>query len=710
MPAARLVVPAVAAVGILWWSRSDAAPSAPAPERQASGAAAAPGTSTVPAAPAREHAAAPTAVPATAPVQLRGRCLAAEDGKGVAALLRVGRDDGARVDDVGALLATALMSVTADADGRFTVAVPLAATSDLRVHATAADRAPAGARQADVAPGSTWDLGDILLQRTARVRGEVVDASAAPVADAEVGILMLGHEPPALQFCESHKAVTDARGAFAFAAPVAAGEWYVRCERTGALRTPRKLQVPEGGELVVRIEVERPDPALTLHGTVVDGTGVPLAGVELSAYGEGSRGGAVSGADGRFVLAKGPPHVDRGESGVEILAMAAGYEQASPAKGAARAWGERDLVVVMRPLGDFVVRALDARGAVVWPFQLTVGKCNAIGPSWLPRGLASQRSDGDHVVLPKLPGGRYSLVLTPADAALATTGPVPFDVDETSARELVVRVPDRVDAVVDVVDAKGAPVPGCTVELVGSLSTAPTEPEAPAPDLAAARRATVPGPRQLAVASARTGADGRAVLPAAPGPWLLRARCTTHRAAALPIVVAAGGAPHRVVLTPAAWLRGQLVPLAALPALGLGQQQPERRLAVQALVGKDTVARAEVAADGRFELGPLPPAAVALQLATWLPANPVSNNTMPHRLGSIDGAAPGVVERSFDTPQSDADMQIVADRERPCLAAYQATWKRSVISADRIVFNIKGPSWRLREHNGLEIATTNPDR
>jgi len=27
-----------------------------------------------------------------------------------------------------------------------------------------------------------------------------------------------------------------------------------------------------------------------------------------------------------------------------------------------------------------------------------------------------------------------------------------------------------------------------------------------------------------------------------------------------------------------------------------------------------------------------------------------------------------------------------------------------------IVFNIRGPSWRLREHNGLEIATTKPDR
>jgi Protein of unknown function (DUF4242) len=43
-----------------------------------------------------------------------------------------------------------------------------------------------------------------------------------------------------------------------------------------------------------------------------------------------------------------------------------------------------------------------------------------------------------------------------------------------------------------------------------------------------------------------------------------------------------------------------------------------------------------------------------------------------------------VVERSFETPQSDADMQIVADRERPCLAAYSVAWKRSLISADRM--------------------------
>lgn len=42
-----------------------------------------------------------------------------------------------------------------------------------------------------------------------------------------------------------------------------------------------------------------------------------------------------------------------------------------------------------------------------------------------------------------------------------------------------------------------------------------------------------------------------------------------------------------------------------------------------------------------------------------------------------------IVERSFDTPQSDDDMKTVADRERPCLAEYNVTWKRSLIAEDR---------------------------
>ena len=42
-----------------------------------------------------------------------------------------------------------------------------------------------------------------------------------------------------------------------------------------------------------------------------------------------------------------------------------------------------------------------------------------------------------------------------------------------------------------------------------------------------------------------------------------------------------------------------------------------------------------------------------------------------------------VVERSFDEPHTDADMRLVQGRMRPCLEAYQVSWKRTVVSADR---------------------------
>jgi len=42
-----------------------------------------------------------------------------------------------------------------------------------------------------------------------------------------------------------------------------------------------------------------------------------------------------------------------------------------------------------------------------------------------------------------------------------------------------------------------------------------------------------------------------------------------------------------------------------------------------------------------------------------------------------------IVERNFETPQSDADMKAVADRERPCLEVYNVAWKRSLVSDDR---------------------------
>ena len=592
----------------------------------------------------RQDASLPTSASA---VVVRGRCLAAEDDRALVAAVRIGADDGESVEATGALAHAALAAATTDADGRFVCLVPVSAAADLRVRAEAVERAPAGARERNLAPGTTWDLGDIRLVRAAAVRGLVVDATGAAVAGVEVGLVMLGHEPPALQFCESHTTVSDARGAFAFPEPVAAGEWYVRAERTGALRTPRKLQLT-GEPCEVRIEVERPDPAQALHGIVVDEAGAPLAGVELSAYGEGARGRAVSRADGTFELAKGPPHFDRGEVGIELLATHVGHEQTSPRQNAVATWGRRDVKVVLRPLADVVVRAVDARGAPVWPFALTIGKLGTGGDTWSVRGPTSQRAGDGGVVLPCLPSGDYTLLLVPHDPALAITGPLRLHVEAHGEREPVVRVADRAAVAVDVVDARGAPVTACTVELLQSLTTNPPDAAQPAPDLAAVRVPSVPGPRQVALAQGSTDAAGRAMLVAAPGQFLLRARCTTHQTAAQTIVVAPGGSVQRLVLADAAVVFGRLQPLASLPALGLGQAKPDRRLAVTASLGKQQVARAEVAADGTFALGPLPASVVALQLVTWLPANAVSNTTMPHALGEIDGATWGRSERTFD--------------------------------------------------------------
>lgn len=642
---------AIAAAAALWLAstRSPLAPSGPAaqPGPDATGAPAADAD----AAPATRNAVAPpAAAPSAAPAArtlVRGRCLAAEDDTPLAATLYVGGDDGAPDGEPGALPGQAMASVAASGDGSFACTVPLAVASDLRLYVAAPDRAPVGCRRVAVAPGTTWDLGDLRLVRCARVRGEVVDTTGAAVADAEVALRMLGQDRPALAFREIHTATTDARGTFTFAA-VAAGGWYIAVERTGALRTPRKTQVPPGGEHVVQIEVERPDPALAIRGKVVDGAGAGLPGIDLAAYGEGARGRAVSGADGTFVLPKGPPHFDRGQPGVELSATGDGLEQAATAPGPNVAWGQHGVLVVMRPLRELVVRALDARGAALWPFAVVVGRVTSNGAAWQPLPARRQRAGADHVVLTHLTSGPHTLLLRAPDPALALAGPIPFAVDAASPRELAVRVPDRTEVQVDVRDEAGQAVPRCTLELVASLTARAPDAAAPAAEFAAAMASADRLPMQLAIATAATDGEGHATLAAPPGTWLLRATCRTHLPASRTVDVGTGPSRHQLVLPAATVVRGRLVPADALPALGLLERAPERHLAVVARAGKSDLARAEVAADGTFELGPLPPGVATLRLATWLTASEAHRGVVPHTLGDVDGTGAGPVDREYD--------------------------------------------------------------
>jgi hypothetical protein len=43
-----------------------------------------------------------------------------------------------------------------------------------------------------------------------------------------------------------------------------------------------------------------------------------------------------------------------------------------------------------------------------------------------------------------------------------------------------------------------------------------------------------------------------------------------------------------------------------------------------------------------------------------------------------------IVERTFQTPQSDADLAAGGTRERPCLDMYNVAWRRSLLSSDRL--------------------------
>lgn len=582
---------------------------------------------------------------------VHGRCLAAETREPLQASLRVLDDDGAAAPGER----EAMAAVASREDGTFELRVAFAGQKNLRLEATARDRAPMSGRREAAEVGGSWDLGDVLLVRTAGVRGEVVDPTGAAVVDAHVQLLMLGADPTPMTFASSHGASSDARGQFAMASPVAAGEWYVSVDGTGALVAPRRVRVNEGGEQFVRIEVERPDPAKSITGRVVDRAGLPVAGVALSAYGEGARGRANSGAEGAFVLHRGPPHFDRGKPGVELSAQAPRLEHVRPPEGQWVAWGQRDVVVVMQPLSAVTVRAVDARGERVEAFDLLYGQLTGANKSWLDYTAAKVKRVEGGVVLEDLRRGEHVLLLVPRDEALAVAGPERFVVGDGPPGESTVRVPDCVALRVEAVDAAGTGVPGCDVDLLAGFGEGPADAALPWKRVRSVRSSGLRGSRQVSIASGATDGQGVASFGAPPGRFLLQARSRTHLPLAREVVVSASEPRVRIVLEAATVLRGRLVPREALPGLGLGQSRPERRLAVVARVtsagaprqrGRE-ITRAEVAADGTFTLGPLPPGVMALRLEGWLVCNEVHTGAVSHALGEIDAVGGRVIEREF---------------------------------------------------------------
>ncbi|MBL8731937.1 MAG: carboxypeptidase regulatory-like domain-containing protein [Planctomycetes bacterium] len=646
----------VAVLVWLAWRTIDAPPETVTNPPVAAGRSAAPELAGEIAARTPVHSPAP-ASPAVVGVvlQVHGRLLAAESSAplpGVRAVLHL-------ADEVAEL-----GGAVAGDDGTFAVEVTLPQPLDVELVVRAPGRAPVEGQRA--AAVGRWDLGDVLLARMAEVRGEVVDRAGQVVEGAQVMLRKVFAVDPPLRFPAMLRTVTDARGAFRFADLVAAGEWHLGVDRTGALVGPRTTLVPAGGEHFVRLEVERPDPAQDITGRVVDATGLPLAGVELAAYGDGSRGRAISGADGTFVVHRGPPHWNVSGAGVELTATDARREQVVTTADGKQvvAWGQRDTVVVMHELASVTVLVVDDSGRVrhdvdVLLWQVTDRQILIDYPA----GSTTREADGS-VRCDGLRRCEHVLLARPRDPALAIGGPLRFVVDATTrSRELTVTVPRAVAVAVEVVDAAGRPVPRCELSFRLGLTQAGLEPAMPAKLISGLRPACARGEWQLALAEATTAADGVARLHLPPGACQLLARSRDHLPACRDVVVAAGASPLRVVLAAATVLRGRLVPAAAVAVLSAHGSAGEQALVVtarplveeplhsRAAVARSELARAVVAADGSFTLGPLPPGGVGVVLHSSLACNAASEAAVRDDLGVLDTAAGAdgrVVEREFD--------------------------------------------------------------
>jgi len=534
------------------------------------------------------------------------------------------------------------------ADGRFSLFVaPTGPT--LRVELTMSGRASVLVEQDAVTPGSRWDLGDVWLPAIGRLHGEVVESTGAPVPRAIVRLLHTASTSTNWSWSAAREAVCDDAGRFQFAEPLAVGEWYPMLVGTGGLVAPRRVQVEPGDEVrFLRLQVEPIDPQRSIVGRVVDGDGVPVAGLDVTAHGDGRRGEARTGQDGAFVLPCAGPSFDRGRTGVELDVRGDAHELASPGGKALVHWGQHDVVLVVQPFGRTRVR-------LAMPNELPppIGRWRV--HRVLPEGAmldlvrgAVRAEPGPVLHLQQLRRGEHVVWFVPDDPALPIAGPLRFvgNGQLTAAEhELPWPAVGGLDVVVE--DGTGRPFPASTLELVQAVG----KPADPAKVVLPLRP---PGQRvgralQVLVATAVTDERGRAHLELAAGEYLLRVAGHRHRPAHRLVCVASTGERVVVVAEVASVVHGTLTPQslvdAAWASLDVGGQPP---MVLAFDEGAGELGRAPLARDGTFELASLPPGPVALRAWMWASCGGSEPQRVDYGLGTVVVPPASDVRVGFD--------------------------------------------------------------
>jgi RNA polymerase sigma-70 factor (ECF subfamily) len=322
---------------------------------------------------------------------------------------------------------------------------------------------------APVRPGATLELGDIVLRRTGRIAGSVLDASRAPLAAAEVRLERLGQqfvalrEPPlteilltgaGLEKSAPVRVVSDTDGRFRLP-DIAEGYYRVWVHAEGfARQCSAPVGVQQGGTVSLEPFVLAPPASeRVVRGIVVDMQGAPVAQARvvgqrstLSREFRWSEGDvrATSDAQGRFTLAAEPgkhytiaatdgprfaiAHEVVGDPGERTLQL--------------RDWPTLELVVGAMPIGELQIQGVkDPADGPPFTWQIAEGVI----------GVRVERTR--EFTLSVLRGPFVYRRREPALDARVLAQPVRIDLGVPVVRELVVRVL-----------AQGEPLEGARVE------------------------------------------------------------------------------------------------------------------------------------------------------------------------------------------------------------------------------------------------------
>lgn len=435
------------------------------------------------------------AVPESAPLQLRGRCVDehALPLEGVA----IDVDSWPFPDPTAA-------RATTGADGTFAVAGPFVVgprEGTLTVRSRRADRAATDTKV--VASGGTRvELGDIVLPPGGRLRGRVVDVRGRSTAGARIALGAAARGPfyALLGVTSEVETTVDAGGAFVLeSCPLGWRRVYVRWDDAwiGASEVIGVRAGVENPEVEVRVDLDA--ASLRLRGRVLGVDGAPLADCDVDYTIQRETGGLSSfirtDAEGQFALL-----VERGD----LISLRAedGLRRSGKIEG-------------LQPGPDLVVLAIQPQRTVSLRVRSRGDDAAVEQPQCIVRSGTSghiyrgEPEDSGRVEF-LLPEGEFRLTVSAAGFAAADFGPYS---PAAVADEIEVAL-DPSAAVSGIVRSRGVPVAGAAIALAavdhGTVG-----------DFTVERRVVHP---LSARDGAMTGADGSFRLyPSSAGSYWLRA-------------------------------------------------------------------------------------------------------------------------------------------------------------------------------------------